>query len=669
MGITAPGAGSNLDVNAIVSQLMAVEQRPLALLSQRESGYQAKLSAYGTLKGALSAFQSAMQGLSDPNRFQSMKATVGDDSILTATSSGNGKAIPGSYSVEVQQLAQQQKIRSEGFDAPSSVIGSGTLTIQYGTYDGGSNTFKLNSAKSAETITIDPANNTLSGIRDAINSASAGVSATIINDGTNNRLVLTAKDSGAANSIKITVNDDDNTDLDASGLSQLSFDPAAQIGAGKNLVQAQAAQDAKLQIDGIAISKASNIITDAIEGVTLNVSKSNAGSPTQLEVKRDSASVKAAVEEFVKSYNNVNKTLSDLSAYNAATGKAAVLQGDSAALSIQRGMRTVLMNAVTQAPGGYGVLSQIGVSFQKDGSLALDSTKLEAAMSEKFDQIGALFAMRGSSSDSLISYEGATSRTAAGDYAITVNQIAKQGSLVGSQAAGLVISTGVNDQLSVVVDGVAADITLSAGTYDSADALAAEVQTKVNGAPNLAAANVSVRVLASAGILNITSVHYGSASSVNINGGNGAAGLMGASPSATVGVDVSGTINGLPASGAGQVLTAASGGAAEGLRVAIKGGAPGARGNVNFSRGYADQLSKLAADLLASDGVISSRMDGMNASIKDIDRRQENLTQRLGEIEARYRTQFTTLDKMLSSLNQTSQFLQQQLAALPKNNS
>jgi flagellar hook-associated protein 2 len=290
-------------------------------------------------------------------------------------------------------------------------------------------------------------------------------------------------------------------------------------------------------------------------------------------------------------------------------------------------------------------------------------------MNEKFDQIGALFAMRGSSSDSLISYDGATSRTAAGDYAITVNQIAKQGSLVGSQAAGLVISTGVNDQLSVVVDGVAADITLSAGTYASAEALAAEVQTKVNGAANLAAANVSVRVLASAGILNIASVHYGSASSVNINGGNGAAGLMGASPSATVGVDVSGTINGLPASGAGQVLTAASGGAAEGLRVAIKGGAPGARGNVNFSRGYADQLSKLAADLLASDGVISSRMDGMNASIKDIDRRQENLTQRLGEIEARYRTQFTTLDKMLSSLNQTSQFLQQQLAALPKNNS
>ncbi|HET7061743.1 MAG TPA: flagellar filament capping protein FliD, partial [Nitrosospira sp.] len=218
-------------------------------------------------------------------------------------------------------------------------------------------------------------------------------------------------------------------------------------------------------------------------------------------------------------------------------------------------------------------------------------------------------------------------------------------------------------------DGVAADITLSAGTYASADALAAEVQTKMNGAPNLAAVNVSVRVSSSGGTLTIGSASYGSSSSVNIIGGNGVASLIGASPVAALGVDVAGTINGVAAIGSGQVLAATPGGAAEGLRVAIKGGTPGARGNVNFSRGYADQLSKFAADLLASDGVISSRMDGMNASIKDIDRRQENLTQRLGEIEARYRTQFTALDTMLSGLNQTSQFLQQQLATLPKNNS
>src|SRR5690349_19292386 len=299
MSITAPGAGSNLDVNSIVSQLMAVERRPLDLLAQREAGYQAKLSAFGTLKGALSTFQSVMQGLSDPTKFQAVKASAADDSILNATANGKGKAVPGSYSLEVEQLAQQQKVASAGFASLSSVIGSGTLTIQYGTYDSGTNTFSLNSAKAAQTITIDPSNSTLAGVRDAINAANAGVSATIINDGASNRLVLTAKDTGAANSLRITVSDDDGTNIDSSGLSQLAFDPTATAGAGKNLTQVQAAQDAKLQIDGISISKPSNTITDAIEGLTLNLLKANAGSPTTLDVTRDSVGVKSSVEAFV----------------------------------------------------------------------------------------------------------------------------------------------------------------------------------------------------------------------------------------------------------------------------------------------------------------------------------------------------------------------------------
>lgn len=269
----------------------------------------------------------------------------------------------------------------------------------------------------------------------------------------------------------------------------------------------------------------------------------------------------------------------------------------------------------------------------------------------------------------MISYQGSTSKTAAGNYAVTVTQLATRGSLTGSQAAGLTITAGVNDQLSVVVDGVAADVTLSAGTYATADALAAELQSKLNGATNLAAAGVSAQVSASAGVLGITSARYGAGSNVSIIGGNATASLMGGSPVAVVGVDVAGTINGATATGSGQVLTGATGGAAEGLRVVVAGGALGARGNVNFSHGYADQLNTLASGLLASDGVISNRVDGINASIKDIDRRKDDLSGRLTQIEARYRAQFTALDTMLSSLNQTSQFLQQQLASLPKINS
>jgi flagellar hook-associated protein 2 len=669
MGITAPGAGSTLDVNGIVSQLMAVERRPLDLLAQREADYQAKLSAFGTLKGALSAFQSAMQGLSDPAKFPAVKAGTADDSILNVTANGKGKAVPGSYSVEVQQLAQQQKVRSDGFSSLSSVVGSGTLTIQYGTYDSGNNTFSLNSAKAAQTITVDPSNSTLAGVRDAINAANAGVSATIINDGASNRLVLTAKDTGAANSLRITVSDGDGTNLDSSGLSQLAFDPTATTGSGRNLTQVQAAQDAKLQIDGIGVSKPSNTITDAIEGLTLNLLKTNTGSPTTLDVARDSAGVKTSVETFVRAFNSINQTLKDLGGYNSATKKGGILQGDSTALSIQRGIRSALTTAVGQIAGGFTSLSQIGVAFQKDGTLALDSTKLQAAMDSGFDQIGGLFAMRGTSSDSLISYDSASDKTVAGNYALAVTQLATRASLAASQAAGLTIVAGVNDQLDVSVDGVAASVTLAAGTYGSADSLAAEVQSKLNGAAALTMASVSVVVSQSAGVLSITSTQYGSNSSVSLNGGNGATNLMGAAPASTAGVDVAGNINGVAAIGSGQILTAGAAQPAEGLRLAINGGPLGARGTVNFSRGYADQLNKLATNLLATDGIIAGRVDGINTSIKDIDRRQDDFNQRLTAVEARYRAQFSALDTMLSSLNQTSQFLQQQLATLPKNNS
>lgn len=664
MGITAPGMGSNLDVNSIVSQLMAVERQPLALLDRREADYQAKLSAYGTLKGALAAFQTAMQGLADPARFQAATASVADTSILTAMANSTGKAVPGSYSIEVQQLAQQQKIRSEGFASTNSTVGSGTLTIQYGNYDSGLNTFTLNNAKPAQTLTIDPANNTLSGVRDAINAANIGVSATIINDGSSNRLVLTSKDTGAASSIRIIASDDDGIDLDNAGLSQLAFDPTA----GKNLTQVQAAQDAKFQIDGIAISKNSNTITDAIEGVTLNLLKNNAGTPTILDVARNTTGVKASVEAFVKSFNAVNQTLADLSTYNTVAKKGGVLQGDSAALSIQRWLRATV-SAATGSTGGFTSLSQIGVAFQKDGSLALDATRLQTAMDAGFDQIASLFAANGKSTDSLIAYSGATGKTSAGNYAVTIAQLATTGSLTGSQAAGLTITVGVNDRIDIMVDGVAASITLAAGIYASTDALAAEMQSKLNGAASLAAAGSSVVVSQSGGVLAISSARYGSASSVTATGGNGAGNLLGASPITTAGVDVAGTINGVAALGTGQTLTAMAGTASEGLSLIIKGGLLGARGMVDFSRGSADRLNKLAADLLTTDGILASRVDGLTESIKTIDRRQEAFLKRLDAIEARYRAQFTALDTMLSSLNQTSQFLTQQLATLPKNNS
>lgn len=657
MTISSPGVGSNLDVTGIVSQLMAVESLPMTTLANKEAGYQAKLTAYGTLKGALASFQSALQALATQARFTANKTSVADTSVFSA--SADSDATAGSYNVEVGLLAQAQKLKSLAFSASGSTVGSGKITIDFGAYSG--DTFTLNPDKAAKEITIAPGQNSLAGIRDAINAANAGVTATIINDGTGYRLMVSSADSGAANALRIAVDDDDGTDTDASGLSQLVFD--GRTSGVKNLTQAVAAQNAELTIDGIAISKASNTITDAIEGVTLNLAK---GGSSTLTVSRDSADVTSAVQSFVNAYNDANKVMKDLSAYDASTKQSGTLQGDSSVRSIQAQLRGVLNSALTHAGGGLTTLSDIGVSFQKDGTLALDSSKLQKVIGDNTKDISTLFAAVGKPTDSLISFIGSTSSTKAGAYSVNITRLATQATVIGDVVLGVTttITTGVNDTLNATIDGTAVTVTLAAGGYTPAQ-LAAEIQSKLNGASALTGAGIAVTASVSGGKLALTSTRYGSASKIESITGNAAGGTFGSVDyTSGTGVDVAGTIGGVAATGSGQTLTGT--GEAGDLSITVTGGATGDRGTVKFAQGYAYQLDNLIEEFLDSDGTITGRTDGINSSIKDIGKQREALQRRLDMIEERYFAQFTALDAMLSSLQNTSNFLTQQLASLPK---
>lgn len=658
--ISSPGIGSGLDVNGIVGQLMAVERQPLAALTKQKQAYSQKLSAFGQLRSALASFQGALQSLSS-SKFQALSATSSDTKVLSASASVS--ATPASYQLEVLQLAQQHKVASSGYAAPSSVVGSGTLTIQFGTYDSGLNTFTANAEKATKTITIAPTNNTLAGVRDAINAANAGVTATIVNDGsaTGNRLVLTSTDSGAANSLKISVTDDDGNGLDGSGLSSLAYNPTAVAGSGKNLSQVAAARDALLKIDGISVAQPTNTVKNVIDGVTLILAQTNVGQALTLNVSRDPKTVSDAVQGFVDAYNAANGTLKKLTAFSGVGEQNGVLLGDATARAIQVQMRNMLNDPINSG-GALASLSQIGVSFGSDGSLALDSAKLNTAIDTNFDGIAALFAKAAKATDSLVSYSTSTSKTQPGTYSVNVSQLATRGSTQGSQAATLTITAGSNDQLDLNVDGSAVSVTLAAATYASADALAAEIQSKINGATG---STGSVLVSQTGGVLSITSARYGSASQAAVTGGNGMASLLGTSPVITAGADVAGTINGATASGNGQTLTGATGNASEGLALLIAGGALGARGNVTFSHGYAHRLGQYLDTILGDDGLLKSRTNGLDSSIKNLDQRQVQLEARLAQIEKRYRAQFTALDAMLSNMNRTSTFLTRQLASLP----
>jgi flagellar hook-associated protein 2 len=470
--------------------------------------------------------------------------------------------------------------------------------------------------------------------------------------------VIASADTGLSNALKITTTDADANHTDNSGLSQLVYD--ASTSGTTNLTETVAASNATLVIDGISISKASNKISDALEGVTLDLLKANPGTTSTLNLSRDTAGIQSAISSFVKAFNDLNKTIVDLSKYDATTKRASILTGDSTVRSIQTQIRNTISDPLTTAGGGLSLLSEIGISFQTDGTLKFDSTKLSKILSDPTKDVSTLFASVGKTSDSLVSFVSANSDTANGTYALNVSQIATQGTATGNTAAALTINTGVNDTLNFTIDGVNANITLTAGTYTAAS-LAAEIQSRINGVPAISSAGVKATLSESAGILTITSNRYGSASTVSVTGGNGKLDLFG-TPIETNGIDVAGTINGITATGSGQTLTGAAD--SSGLVLKITGGSTGTRGNIDFAHGFATKLNKLVDEMLKG-RLIDSRIDGINASIKDIGSQRENLLQRLEDIEKRVRTQFTALDTTIASMTQTSNFLQQQLSRLP----
>ncbi|MDT3668877.1 MAG: flagellar filament capping protein FliD [Aromatoleum sp.] len=458
MAISAPGVGSGLDIKSIISQLMAAEREPLNRLQTQQTSFQARLSAYGQIKSALSKLQDAATALTTSSTFSATTAKVSDAAAFMATSSAS--AVPGIYAVQVDTLARTQRVATSATTTPS--VSPGSLTITFGSYDGSGN-FTSDGA-SPKTVTLT-AGSTLAELSDAINAAKTGVTARVINNGTTDQLVLTGDQTGAAKAFQVS---------GTGGLTGFSFD-AGNPG-GSSLTSIQAAKDARLTIDGIAVTRSTNTVTDVIEGVALALTKE--ASSTELTVARNDDVADKAINDFATAYNELNKLLRDQSAFNAETKKAGTLNGDSVVRSIQNQLRSVFQKPLSDLTGAKA-LSDIGLSFKTDGSLSIDKTKLTAALADPTTNVAELFA------------------------------------------------------------------------------------------------------------------------------GNG-----------TV-------------------------------------------------KGYAKLLGDTVTDMLDADGLVDSRTDGINRSIKALDARRDAIEFRLERIEARYVAQFTALDSMMASMNQTSSFLTQQLANLP----
>ena len=352
--ISAPGVGSGLDVNSIVSQLMAVERQPLNRLEADKRGLQAQLSAFGKLKSGLSTFQSALSGLKSLDAFKLFTATSSDEAAFTATADSN--AAISTNSIDVVQLAVADKRASQ------AIADTGTTTL------GGSGD-QMTITVNGNAFVVDGGGMTLSQLRDAINSDpnNVGVSASIISEtSTSNRLVLTSNETGTTNSISTTFTGTLGTDL---GLTQIT-----------------PPKDAQITIDNtFTVTRSSNVISDALSGVTLTLKAQTAATAT-LSVDRDLEGIKTNVQTFVDAYNELKTTIDGMS------GVGNDLEADSTLRSMENQMRGVFNTAPSGLTGSYSFLAEIGVSFQKDGTLSVDSSALDTAIATDFSGVADLFA-------------------------------------------------------------------------------------------------------------------------------------------------------------------------------------------------------------------------------------------------------------------------------------
>ena len=654
MPITATGIGSGLDVESLVSQLVLSDVQPVEnRLNTKEATYLAQLTAYGSVKSALAKFQTAAASASAASQYTGKLASTSSSDAVTATA--DPSAAVADYTVDVVSLATAQSLASGAFSATTETLGTGTLTISLGTvtYDsvaGSVTGFTQKSGTSAVSVVIDSSNNTLTGVRDALNAASAGLNASVVNDGSGYRLVIQSNTTGAENAISISVDDTgDSNSTDNAGLSQLAFNESAA-----NILQTGSGADAAIKINGLDVTSPANTVSGAVEGVSFMLKKITSSAAT-VAITKDTAKATAGMNGLIDGFNQLNAELNSLTAYNAAASRSSVLTGDATLRNLASNVRASLNAAVANSGGQYSTLAELGITTNViDGSLSLNNTKFAAVLENDATDVAKVLAAFGTPSNANVEFVSAGSATEVGTYAVASTSTTTSGGLTAGSAISVTSYSGGgnNAVFSVSVDGAAAvQVTLS-----NNDSTTAEVLNRINTA--LATAGVTASLTND--ILTFTSDSTGTASTVEITAAdaNAIAGLGIAVGVGTAGTSTTSyTINGEAVTTADGVITGAVGTAVEGLSLKILGNATGDLGTVSFAQGLASPLNTLITGLLADDGLVDARLDGLQSSITDITNQRETLQLRAESLEKRYRNQFNGLETLISQLNTTQSFL------------
>ena len=370
MASAITAAGGSIDVNGIVSQLMAIEREPLAKIKQEQTGINTKLSSWGKLKSALSELQTATDKLTRLSTWQNTTAKSSNDTNVVATGGSGGAQ--GTHSLVVQQLAQSQAVATRAFGSPDELVGGGILSIQLGSVNDAGTTFTPDGQRQAIELTI-PSGATVKDVRDIINRSKAGISASLVNDGSGTRLMISASETGAKNAFQITATPRGDSRLD-------NFNISATAAQGSNGSQrTQIARDARMEINGLTATSASNKVTDLIEGVTLDLKKADTA-PISIQVEGNKEALKEDVDKFIEAYNKVNSLIAEETRYDPGSKSAGTLQGNGTVIRIQSQLRAL----VRAQPGEDDdtSLSKAGFELGRDGSLSIKKDKLDNLLND-----------------------------------------------------------------------------------------------------------------------------------------------------------------------------------------------------------------------------------------------------------------------------------------------
>jgi flagellar hook-associated protein 2 len=658
-------SGSGIDSAALITQLADVSKAAQAArLTTRKTTLETQISDYGLMRSAISKLDTAAKSLNNPDTFNAKSVSIPDTSILGITKL-EARAATGDYKLKVESIAQSHSLSSGNFSSVDTAIGKGTLTIRFGDWDFPPTAFTVDSTKTGGTITIDDSNNSLTGLKDAINAANLGVQASIVGEAGSYKLLVTSP-SGAKNEIEITAAETPG----ALGLASFNFNNSSRV-----LTQEQQGVDAQLRVNGLLLTRSSNHITDVIDGLEFDLFNFSASETVSINITHDRAGAETAIRDFVSAYNTFLTDTKKLIGFDDENKKFGSLRQDPLSKSLMNSIRTMLGAPVTGLSGSFNTLGAMGIRTQLDGSLQIvedgKPTDFVNTLKNNFDAVRDFFVPKKSSDNAQIVVKGYSALSTPGTYAVSITTNAAKGYLNGGAldvGTTFPLNTAGKDYtFKIKVNGTeSATITLPSKVYASATEIAADLQSLINVDVNLKAVKASVAASYNSGSnrFEFTSSDFGASSNVEITQVGADMDELGlAVASGTAGVDVAGTVDGVAAFGYGNVLLPAIGSKAEGLSMHISPGAT--TGNITYSKGFATSFNQLLDNYTKSSGLIKNRETSINKDLEKVKDDEKVLDRRTESYKARLQAQFAAMEAIVRSLKSIGTSLDGILDRLP----